>query len=144
LRERAAEQGTRMEELFVQSRNFRQSGFRAEAKKLSEQGRKYQAAMEDFNKKASEMIFQEKNKDRELNEIDLHGLYVKEAVLKVEEAILAAEGRGDPVVRFIVGQGLHTTDRVPRLKPAMMSYIHQMPREVEADPRNAGVLVVSL
>lgn len=40
-------------------------------------------------------------------DIDLHGLSVKEAKAKVEEAIWAREVRGDVLVRFIVGLWTH-------------------------------------
>ncbi|KAJ7492324.1 hypothetical protein FB451DRAFT_1022378, partial [Mycena latifolia] len=143
LREQAVEEGKLMADSFSQSKSFREAGFRTEARRLSQKGKEHQRAMEAFNKTASEMIFRE-SQDREPHDIDLHGLFVKEAELKVEEAILAGEQRGDPVVRFIVGKGLHTTDGMAKLKPALKHYIRQMPRVVEIDPRNAGVLVVSL
>ncbi|KAJ7109902.1 hypothetical protein C8R44DRAFT_800888 [Mycena epipterygia] len=144
LREQAAEEGRRMAESFSQSRIVRLRGFRAEARRLAQAGKDHQRTMEALNKTASEMIFKEKNKDREPQEIDLHGLFVKEAESKVKEAILAGEQRGVPVIRFIVGQGLHTADGTAKLKPALAYYIGQMPRPVQVDSRNAGVLVVTL
>ncbi|KAJ7170176.1 hypothetical protein C8R46DRAFT_1091434, partial [Mycena filopes] len=133
-----------MADAFTRSQTFRREGFRADARRLSQEGREHQQTMEALNKTACEMIFKEKNQGRELNEVDLHGLYVKEAEQKVEEAVLAAERRGDNEVRFIVGQGLHSSDGA-KLKPALVYYIKQMPgRSVHTDPRNAGVLVVPL
>ncbi|KAJ7459109.1 hypothetical protein B0H11DRAFT_1737353 [Mycena galericulata] len=131
-----------MAESFSQSRNARNLGFRAEARKLATKAKEHQRVMEVLNQTASEMIF--RVQDREPHEIDLHGLYVKEAEVRVKAAILACEQRGDPIVRFIVGQGLHTADGVAKLKPALTYYIGQMPYPVQQDPRNAGVLVVSL
>ncbi|KAJ7754930.1 hypothetical protein DFH07DRAFT_692995, partial [Mycena maculata] len=147
LREQAIEEGDRMAQSFAQSQEARRRGFRAEARRLAAVGKEHQRAMEALNETASEMIFQGMPPlDREPNEVDLHGLFVKEAEVRVKAAILAGEQRGDPLVRFIVGQGLHTTGGVlnARLKPALIDYVGRMPRTVEQDPRNAGVLVVSL
>ncbi|KAJ6502681.1 hypothetical protein DFH09DRAFT_1202422 [Mycena vulgaris] len=145
LRERAAEEAKLMRESRLHSERFGRQGFRDAASKLSQISKEHQRAMEEFNQTASEMIYRENNKDREPHEIDLHGLFVKEAELKVEMAILAAERRGDPRVRVIVGQGLHTADGVAKLKPAMECYIDKMrPHSVQTDSLNPGVLVVSL
>ncbi|KAJ7040307.1 hypothetical protein C8F04DRAFT_1083126 [Mycena alexandri] len=144
LRKQAAEEGDLMAKAFTRSQTFRRDGFRLEARKLAKQGREHQQSSETLNKTACDMIFNDINQDREPNEVDLHGLFVKEAELKVAEAVLAAEQRGDVEVRFIVGQGIHSSDG-PRLKPALVYYIGQMPgRSVHPDPRNAGVLVVPL
>ncbi|KAJ7720770.1 hypothetical protein B0H16DRAFT_1603805 [Mycena metata] len=140
LRKQAAEEGDLMANAFAQSQTFRRDGFRLEARRLARQGREHQQTSEALNKTACDMIF----KGEEPNEVDLHGLFVKEAELKVQEAVLAAEQRGDLEVRFIVGQGIHSSDG-PKLKPALVYFIGQMPgRSVHADPRNAGVLVVPL
>ncbi|KAJ6618673.1 hypothetical protein B0H10DRAFT_1947316 [Mycena sp. CBHHK59/15] len=132
LREQAAEEGRLMEESFTQSKIVRLRGFRADARKLAQKGKEHQRIMEDLNKTASEMIFLEKNKvnqlyayaDREPHEIDLHGLFVKEAELKVTAGILSCERRGDRVVRFIVGQGIHS-DGAAKLKPAIQQHIRR-------------------
>ncbi|KAJ7786633.1 hypothetical protein B0H16DRAFT_1491132 [Mycena metata] len=144
LRGRAAEEGDLRATAFARSQTFRRDGFRVEARRLAQQAREHQQTSEALNKTACDMIFKDINQDREPNEVDLHGLFVKEAELKVQEAVLAAEQRGDLEVRFIVGQGIHSSDG-PKLRPALVYFIGQMPgRSVHADPRNAGVLVVPL
>jgi len=144
LREQAAKEGDRMAECFSQSRDAHRRGWKDEAGRLATAGKEHQRVMEVLNNTASEMIFQEKNKDREPHEVDLHGLFVKEAEVRVKAALLAGEQRGDPEVRFIVGQGLHATGGVSKLKPALTYYIRQLSYAVQPDSRNAGVLVVSL
>ncbi|KAJ7269418.1 hypothetical protein B0H12DRAFT_1009528, partial [Mycena haematopus] len=141
----AAEANKRKTEAFSLSRTMRDSGRLAEALRLAQEGEEYQRTMERLNKEASEMIFRENNKNRKPNEVDLHRLFVKEAELKVKEAILAAEERGDDSdLRFIVGQGRQSVG-VARLKPELKSYIQeQLGYSVLVDPRNAGVLIVSL
>jgi len=144
LRKLAAEAGKRMAEAFSQSKTMHRTGSPTEAQRLAQEGREHQQTMERLNQTASEMIFREKNKDRKSNEVDLHGLFVKEAESRVKETILAAKERGYSSIRFIVGQGLHSTNGDAKLKPKLTSYIRELGRLVSLDPRNAGVLVVSL
>ncbi|KAJ7878590.1 hypothetical protein B0H13DRAFT_1892571 [Mycena leptocephala] len=94
-------------------------------KRWLKKGKKHQRTMETKHKNASEMIFRDNNKDRARHEVDLHGLFVKEAELKVKEAILASEQQGDPEVRFIVGQGRHSVNGKSKLEPALTSYIQE-------------------
>jgi len=133
-----------MAQAFSQSKILRSSGDLAKAQRLFQDGQEYKRTMETLNETASKMIFKENNRDREPHEVDLHGLFVKEAELKVNEAISAAEARGNPSVRFIVGQGLHSDGGIAKLKPALTTYIRKLRRSVDTDPDNAGVLVVSL
>ena len=42
-------------------------------------------------------------------EVDLHGLYVKEAIAYSEKAIADAGRRGDPEIRLIVGMRISST-----------------------------------
>ncbi|KAJ7507236.1 hypothetical protein B0H11DRAFT_196046 [Mycena galericulata] len=93
---------------------------------------------------ASTIIFEENNKLVKSDEIDLHGLFVREAQLKVDEAISQRERRGDRRVLFIVGQGKNSDGGVPKLKPNLTEYIEKMPREVKEHPDNPGKLVVTL
>lgn len=62
-------------------------------------------------------------------EIDLHGLYVKEAIARTDEAILAAKRRGDSQLRLVVGKGIHSQGGVAKIKPAiaelMQKYVRQ-------------------
>lgn len=76
------------------------------------------------------------SQDRDACEVDLHGLYVKEAVAYSDKTITDARRRADPEVRLIVGmcissvgfevpsskttgQGNHSEGGVSRLKPAI-------------------------
>ena len=47
--------------------------------------------MEEANKKASNAVFREKNAGRDDHTIDLHGLYVEEAVNRARQAIQQAK-----------------------------------------------------
>ena len=41
--------------------------------------------------------------DSKSGEVDLHGLFVKEAIERTDEAIQAAQQRGDTEIQLIVG-----------------------------------------
>ncbi|KAG2015503.1 hypothetical protein CC2G_008771 [Coprinopsis cinerea AmutBmut pab1-1] len=76
-------------------------------------------------------------------EIDLHGLYVKEAISRTEEALEAAKRRGDTELKLIVGKGLHSSNGA-KIKPAIENLMKKYQLDAELDPNNGGVLVVRL
>jgi DNA-nicking Smr family endonuclease len=61
----------------------------------------------------------ENNRDSPPGTLDLHGLYVKEAIERTENAIREAQGRGDAEMQIIVGKGLHSQGHVAKIKPAV-------------------------
>ncbi|KAK7063959.1 hypothetical protein R3P38DRAFT_2821488 [Favolaschia claudopus] len=132
-----------MTKAFEQSKVFKRNGFWADAQSMEEKGQKFKRTMETLNQKASELIYQENNKNKKPGEVDLHRLFLKEAEQKVQEAIWAAEARGASSVRFIVGQGKHSKNGA-RLKPELTSFIEGLGHTVRTDGRNAGVLVVEV
>ena len=67
------------------------SGRKAEAKQLSDKGKQEGKLMEDANNKASNAVFHEKNAGRDDHTIDLHGLYVDDAVNRARLAIQQAK-----------------------------------------------------
>jgi hypothetical protein len=96
-------------------------------------------------------------------EVDLHGLYVKEAVSYAQLAILKALVRGEREVHLVVGRGFFSEDGLPRLRPAVAELMHEsvvslasflhgrrclgtfrLGLDADRDPTNAGVLVVHL
>ncbi|KAJ3781790.1 hypothetical protein GGU10DRAFT_95989 [Lentinula aff. detonsa] len=115
------------------------------AEKFSEQGKKYQLRMEKLNKQASDWIYNENNKVRKPGEIDLHGLFVEEAIERVVSAIEDSRCRGDTEILLIVGKGLHSSGGVPKLKDAIEEFIKPQPFLVaRSDPTNGGRLIVRL
>ncbi|CAE7061243.1 unnamed protein product [Rhizoctonia solani] len=144
LRSRAREAGDAMASAFTASKEVYQNGDRAKAKELSNEGKMHKAEMERLNKEASDWIFQQVNLDSAPDELDLHGLYVKEAIERTETAVEAARGRGDQQIRIIVGKGLHSEGRVAKLKPAIEELMVKYQLNAHIDPENAGVLIVQL
>ncbi|KIK67073.1 hypothetical protein GYMLUDRAFT_92914 [Collybiopsis luxurians FD-317 M1] len=144
LRKRANEEGDAMARCFQQSHEAYASGDGAGAKELSNQGKAHQRKMEQLNKEASDWIFAENNKDNKPGEIDLHYLYVKEALEHTDRAIEDAKRRGDSEIRLIVGKGLHSQGGVAKIKPAIEDLMQKHQLVAELDPHNAGVLIVQL
>ncbi|TEB38190.1 hypothetical protein FA13DRAFT_729249 [Coprinellus micaceus] len=99
--------------------------------------------MEQVNKEASDWIFRENNRDSAEDEIDLHGLYVKEALARTEDALEDARRRGQGEVKLIVGKGLHSSSGA-KIKPAIEDLMKKYQLNAEIDPQNAGVLVVRM
>jgi len=144
LRSRANQEGDQMAQCFEQSHEAYNSGDGALAKELSNKGKAHQREMERLNKEASDWIFIENNKDSQPGEVDLHGLYVKEAITYTDRAIQEARSRGDTELHLIVGKGLHSSGHVAKLKPAIEELMQKNQLVAELDPQNSGVLIVSL
>ncbi|SJL10240.1 uncharacterized protein ARMOST_13624 [Armillaria ostoyae] len=100
--------------------------------------------MEQLNKEASNWIYLEKNHNRKPGEIDLHGLYVKEAITYTDAALEEAKLRGDSEIRLIVGKGSHSEGGEAKLRPAIMKLMRKYQLAAEFDLSNSGVLVVEL
>ncbi|KAG6813326.1 hypothetical protein H0H92_012139 [Tricholoma furcatifolium] len=144
LRARANEEGDAMASCFEQSHQAYTRGDGAQAKSLSNRGKEHQRQMELLNKQAADWIFIENNKDSKPGEVDLHGLYVKEAISRTDEAIEAAKLKGASELRLIVGKGLHSKDGTAKIKPAIEELMQKHSLRAELDPYNAGVLIVHI
>ncbi|KAJ3853033.1 hypothetical protein EV368DRAFT_39736 [Lentinula lateritia] len=144
LRKRANEEGDAMARCFQESHEAYARGDGAGAKDLSNQGKDHQRKMEQLNKQASDWIYLALIQDSKPGEIDLHGLYVKEAIERTDYAIQDAKRRGDTEVHLIVGKGLHSSGGVAKIKPAIEELMQKHQLVAELDPNNAGVLLVQL
>ncbi|KAI8993845.1 hypothetical protein BD414DRAFT_436080 [Trametes punicea] len=144
LRARANAAGDEMARCFEEAHKAYERGEGARAKELSNAGKAAQREMERLNEEAAEWIFRENNKDSQPGEVDLHGLYVKEAIQYTDKAIQEARARGDSKIRLIVGKGLHSAGGVAKLKPAIEELMQRHGLVAELDEHNSGVLIVNL
>jgi len=133
-----------MEKCFEDSQQAYARHDGALAKSLSDEGKAHKVEMERLNQEASNWIFTQNNNGRQPGEVDLHGLSVREAIDRSDEAIQAAKQRGDSQLRLIVGKGLHSRDHVAKLKPAIEELMQKHQLAAELDPQNAGVLIVRI
>ncbi|OAX33897.1 hypothetical protein K503DRAFT_484112 [Rhizopogon vinicolor AM-OR11-026] len=144
LRERANQEGDEVDRCFQQSDEACERGESVRGQELREEGEEHEYARDALNAEASAWIFRENNLNSKPGEVNLHGLYVKEAISYSDKAIKEARQRGDSQIRLIVGKGLHSDGRISRIKPAMEKKMRQCSLLAEVDPRNAGVLIVQL
>ncbi|KAG5367007.1 Smr domain-containing protein [Yarrowia sp. B02] len=144
LRDMAHKEYERRKELSQKSQQAYKSGDGAGAKQLSEEAKKHGEKMDQYNRQAAEYVFRENNTDSAHDEIDLHGLYVEEAEEFLGQRIQAAMQRGDPVVKAIVGKGLHSAGGVAKIKPAVEKLCNQHRLRHHIDPKNSGVMIIEL
>lgn len=143
-RQQANAHATKRNEFFEQSQSAYKRGDGEQAKELSIRGKEQQELMEKANKKAAEVAFLKNNKEREIWEIDLHGLYVKEAVYYAREAVAKCQKKKLNHIVFIVGMGNNSLDGVRKIKPAIEELMHGMGLKLEEDKPTKGCLYVDL
>lgn len=129
---------------FSESVKAYDDGDKVGAKELSNEGKCYQKQVEELNSKAADWIYRVNNVHSPPNEIDLHGLYVREAIPRVEQAVQSAILRGDSKIHLVVGRGMHSPDGVAKLRPAIAELMATYTLAAHVDPHNVGVLIVQL
>lgn len=144
LRNRARSEGDKMSHCFNTSQSAYKHGDGAKAKQLSEEGNYHKHQMEQLNAQAAQWIYAANNADSPPGTIDVHGLYVKEALAKVDEVIAQAQAQNFPQLRIIVGKGIHSKDHVSHIRPAVEDLLRKYNVAAHIDPKNGGVLIVDL
>ncbi|KAF5366967.1 hypothetical protein D9758_003908 [Tetrapyrgos nigripes] len=76
--------------------------------------------------------------------VDVHGLLVPEAIEVTELAFRDALKNGKNELQVIVGKGKHSQDKLPKLKPAISRAMKKHGIECVVNPRNTGILLLSL
>ncbi|KAI0277641.1 hypothetical protein BGY98DRAFT_917951 [Russula aff. rugulosa BPL654] len=109
-----------------------------------QEARAHESAKKNSDKRAAKIFFRVNNKAHEEGTVDLHDLYVAEAVEYAKEELQSAIYRDDNTVTFIVGQGRHSEDGVPKLRPALEELFNERRHRCSLDPGNAGKLIVYL
>lgn len=94
------------------------SGSRALAKQLSDEGKKHGKQMDRYNKRARNLILKVNNARMPMTTIDLHGLFVQEAVRCVLKRMNEAKAAGEERLGVIVGKGNHAQNGA-KIKPAV-------------------------
>ncbi|EJD39589.1 hypothetical protein AURDEDRAFT_31954, partial [Auricularia subglabra TFB-10046 SS5] len=79
----------------------------------------------ELGRKSRLLAFIKNNKGLPKDEVDLHGLYVGEAINHVDLAIQYAGEDGDRKIQLIVGQGKHSKDGKSKLRPAVESHLKE-------------------
>lgn len=144
LRDQADQYRIKGQKLCQQSRHERKQGNITAARALSEQAKGLQMLSKKYNMKAAEYVFVENNTDSSADEIDLHGLTVKEAKWISKKRIAADIQNGKAELKVIVGKGLHSKNGVGKIKLAVRKLCKQAGLKCYIDPKNVGVLVIDM
>ena len=76
-----------MHQAFGSASRAHGSGDGGAAKHFSNQGHQHQKRKDQLNREAADWIFRANNRVQTLGSIDLHGLYVQEAIERVEASV---------------------------------------------------------
>lgn len=129
---------------FQMSQQAHKEGDGARAKELADIGRQHQVRMQELHAEAASQIYKGKNAYRDANEIDLHGLYVKEALARLSQFIRDAPQSGETTLRVITGKGLHSDRGEAQIIPAVQEALRTKGLRHHTDEANSGVIVVEL
>jgi len=144
MRNEANRHGDMMSQCFSQSQQAYDADDHGRAKELSNEGKHHQQQMEELNERCSAWIYHENNKSQPHGSVDLHGLYVQEAIEYTEKAIKSAKSEGLTELRLIVGKGNHSENHVRKIAPAVNKLMKQEHLTAAPEPGNYGVIVVHL
>lgn len=144
LRDQAKEAQAKHSHFAAEASKAYQSGDKAEASALSQKSKMCQAEAERLNGEAASWVFRENNTDSAADEIDLHGLFVKEAIIALDARIQVCLQNNQPLLKAIVGKGLHSKTHIAKLRPAVMSHCNEQRIPVEIDSHNPGVVLIHL
>ncbi|CAE7083183.1 unnamed protein product [Rhizoctonia solani] len=101
------------------------AGQKSTAKTLSERGKHFGAQVERYNERAAKEIFLSLNATyysgtkESLEKIDLHGLFVNEALVYTQNHIDMCRQSGVTQTSIITGRGNNSKDGVAKIKPAV-------------------------
>ncbi|KAH8879892.1 DUF1771-domain-containing protein [Thozetella sp. PMI_491] len=145
LRDLARQEAVKKSSCFDRAHQAYERGDKAEAKTLSDEGKKHQAKQNEYNKQASEYIFRENNAVGRIADdtIDLHGQFVEEAEDMLEARIRDAQARGQTHLHVIVGKGNHSVGHVQKIKPRVEQVCREMGLDY-ATEENEGRIYVDL
>jgi DNA-nicking Smr family endonuclease len=121
------------------SRQAYERGDKKEAKALSNKGKQLKSLMDKENQAAASNIFVIHNANKNENEIDLHGLFVTEAIDRLNRRVEQARKSGEHELIVIVGRGIHS-EGGPKIKPAVIKYATKNKIEHQLNSPNAGCI----
>lgn len=124
---------------FMLSDEASEQGDTRMAKALSIVGNEYKKLLTKANEDAANQIFYLNNLNKSVNEIDLHGLFVSEAIEKLELRVACAKHHGKNFLVVIVGRGRHSSNG-PKIKPAVIEFAKRNQIQFIEDSPNPGCI----
>lgn len=141
-RRKADELALKQRETSARSQAAYKAGNGELAKKLSVQAKELHKEVEHHNKEAARLYYLHHNQDSSEGTIDLHGLFVKEAIAKLDGAVKEAIKKKQDKLTVIVGAGNHSEGGVQRIRPGVEKWLRERGHTWEVV--NQGCLLVQL
>lgn len=121
-----------------QSHELWEKGDKAGAKTMSNNGKELDTQAKKLHVQAAHAIYLHRNGGRPDNYIDLHGLFVEEALRFLKER-LTTFAPGEKL-EVVTGAGHHSEDHQAKIKPAVIAYLAR--KKLRWEELNAGDLLV--
>ena len=134
LRREAHQLRLEAQEAAKQSQHEYQFGSRAQAKVLSTKKAHLYHQMHDKNRQAAALIFEQNNQNRPKNFIDLHGLYVAEALRYLQQKLDQCRSEGIVQVTVITGMGNNSPNNIAKIKPEVEKFARENRLKVTPHP----------
>lgn len=138
-REKAREYRQKRDECARHAQEAHKENQKDAAKQFSIERKKFEQMMNESNETAAAAVFIRNNQYRYLGEIDLHDLYVGEAIKQLESRVKFVKRHNMRALTVIVGQGHHSKGGA-RIKPAVARYAKKNNILCDEDPKNPGRL----
>lgn len=132
LRSEALELQKQAKQISEKSQHEYQHGSRSEAKSLSNEKTHLYEEMNRKNHQAAQLIFAHYNQNQPETTIDLHGLYVSEAIKYLEERLERCRRKKSRQLTVITGAGNNSIDRIPKIKPEVEAFARKHQLKVTA------------
>jgi DNA-nicking Smr family endonuclease len=101
--------------------------------------------LREYNERAAHHIFKSKNPSypSDLSQIDLHGLFVNEALVRTAEHLGACRKKRIARTTIITGKGNRSRDGEAKIKPAVEAFLkRESGITTGVDRRNEGCLLI--
>ncbi|KAF9108877.1 hypothetical protein BGX29_003807 [Mortierella sp. GBA35] len=128
------------QEYSQQSQLAYKSGNGAKAKELSIKAKEYGREMDRYNNLARDMVFKKNNALKPSNELDLHGLKVREALDITRERLAKFVKNREPNLMIIVGRGNNSVNGVAKIKPAVIELVNEFHIKATPNKPNQGCI----
>jgi DNA-nicking Smr family endonuclease len=125
LREKANQLQSNAKQASKQSQWEYRFGSKSEAKILSNEKKALYKQMNERRRQAAALIFGHYNGDRPADVIDLHGLYVAEALEYLQRKIDDCRAKNILQLKAITGMGNHSPDKIAKIKPKVEEFALQ-------------------
>lgn len=142
LRSEASDLFARSKILAQRSQEAYRNGNKKEAHELSLEKKRLIELAEERNRQASNAVLHQMNRARPENELDLHGLYVEEAILAVRRRLESRDDFSDLII--ITGRGNRSQGQVAKIKPAIIEFLSENGYNFIPNDPNDGCIKVKL